>query len=255
MAKRRAPSLAPMTATLTLPSEVQQWRAVEARDASQDGAFVYAVRSTGIFCRPSCPSRRPRREQVAFYADPIAAEIAGFRACLRCRPKNGATADPDVVLVRRACAYLDQHKDDAVTLVSLARETRTSADHLHRAFRRLTGITPREYRDARRGDRLRQSLRARGRVGPSVYEAGYGSSSRVYERADRMLGMTPATYARGGKGANIRFTIVPSPLGQLLVAATARGICRIGLGDCAESDFRREFAQATITRDDGALTR
>jgi len=232
-----------------------QWRAVQTRDAGLDGAFVYAVRSTGVYCRPSCPSRRPRRSQVTFYGNSAAAELAGFRACLRCQPAGSSGPNPDVALVRRACAYLDTHLDDRITLTSLGQETGAAPHRLHRAFRRLTGITPREYRDARRGDRLRSSLRTRGRVGPSVYEAGYGSSSRVYERADRILGMTPATYAHGGRGAHIRFTIVPSPLGALLVAATTRGVCRVGLGDGVEHDFRREFAAATIERDDGALAR
>jgi AraC family transcriptional regulator of adaptative response/methylated-DNA-[protein]-cysteine methyltransferase len=126
---------------------------------------------------------------------------------------------------------------------------------LHRAFRRLTGITPRDYRDARRAERLRAALQSHGRVGPSVYEAGYGSSSRVYERADAMLGMTPATYARGGRGARIRFTVAASPFGELLVASTDRGICRVSLGEHGERDLRREFPAAIIERDDGALAR
>lgn len=232
-----------------------QWRAVQRRDARLDGAFVYAVRSTGVYCRPSCPSRRPRREQVTFYPDPPSAEVAGFRACLRCKPTQGAGPHPDAALVRRACAWLDAHPDEPVTLTTLARSAGTGPQHLQRAFRRLTGITPRDYRDARRGERLRAALQRRGHVGPSVYEAGYGSSSRVYERADAMLGMTPATYARGGRGARIRFTVVPSPLGVLLVAATDRGVCRVSLGDEGERDLRREFPAATIERDDGALAR
>ena len=232
-----------------------RWNAVLRRDPGADGRFVYAVRSTGVYCRPSCPSRRPRREQVSFFPQPAAAELAGYRACRRCHPSNGGAANPDIALVRHACAYLDSHVDDPITLTLLGRVTGAPPARLHRAFRRLTGITPREYRDARRSDRLRSALRTRHRVGPSVYDAGYGSSSRVYERADRMLGMTPATYARAGRGAHIRFTIVPSPLGPLLVAATARGICRIGVGDHLEQEFRREFAAATIARDDGALAR
>jgi AraC family transcriptional regulator of adaptative response/methylated-DNA-[protein]-cysteine methyltransferase len=246
-----------MNATMAVSTESHRWHAVLSRDPGADGEFVYAVRSTGVYCRPSCPSRRPRREQVTFFEEPAAAELAGFRACRRCHPSSGIAPNPDLPLVRKACAYLDTHVDDAITLTTLGRVTGTPPARLHRAFRRLTGITPREYRDARRGDRLRSSLRARKRVGPSVYEAGYGSSSRVYERADRMLGMTPATYAHAGRGALIRFTIVESPLGALLIAATGRGICRIGLGrrEAIEQDFRREFAAATIERDDGALAR
>lgn len=236
-------------------SPAQQWRIVLARDRRYDGAFVYAVRSTGIFCRPSCPSRRPRRSVVRFFPIPEAAQAAGFRACRRCRPTQVASADPAVSLVRDICRTIEAHPDTAADLTRLGRQAGRSPHQLLRAFRRVLGVSPREYRDARRLARLKSSLKER-RVSPAIYEAGFGSSSRVYERAATALGMTPATYGRGGRGATIRYAVVPSPLGQLLVAATDRGICRISLGDGASSlerDLRAEFPAATITPDAGKL--
>lgn len=235
----------------------QQWRIVLARDRRFDGVFVYAVRSTGIFCRPSCPSRRPRRSVVRFFPIPEAAQAAGFRACRRCRPTQTPSPDPAVALVRDVCNTIDAHPDAAADLATLGRRVGRSPHQLLRAFRRVLGVSPREYRDARRLARLKSSLKERRHVSPAIYEAGYGSSSRVYERAASALGMTPATYGRGGRGATIRFTVVPSALGLLLVAATDRGVCRISLGDAAgslERDLRTEFSAATITPDRGGLT-
>ncbi len=243
-------------AAVSDPTPAQQWRIVLARDRRFDGAFVYAVRSTGIFCRPSCPSRRPRRSVVRFYPIPEAAQAAGFRACRRCRPTQTASPDPAVALVRDVCRSIDAHPDAAADLATLGRRVGRSPHQLLRAFRRVLGVSPREYRDARRLTRLKSSLKERRHVSPAIYEAGYGSSSRVYERAASALGMTPATYGRGGRGAAIRYAVVPSPLGQLLVAATDKGVCRISLGDAAaplERDLRAEFPAATITTDAGPL--
>src|SRR6266699_3862501 len=216
-------SVSPAAVVSDLTPE-RRWRIVLARDRRYDGAFVYAVQSTGIYCRPSCPSRRPRRAQVAFFPVPEAAELAGFRACRRCRPGAAAAPDPGVRLLR--------------------------------TFQRVLGISPRQYRDARRVDRFKAELRSRGRVSPALYEAGYGSTSRVYERAHAQLGMTPATYSRGAPGTRIAFTIVPCALGRLLVAATPRGICRVSLGsgaDDLEAGLRTEFPAAQLRRDRGAL--
>jgi AraC family transcriptional regulator, regulatory protein of adaptative response / methylated-DNA-[protein]-cysteine methyltransferase len=227
-----------------------RWRIVLARDRRYDGSFVYAVRSTGIYCRPSCASRRPRREQVSFYPIPEAAEQAGFRACRRCRPGDVNGTDPAVALVRQACRTLDA--PEPPRLEALAIRLGTQPRRLARAFKRVLGVSPKQYRDARRVARFKSELKRRPLVSPAVYEAGYGSSSRVYERADAQLGMTPATYARGGAGAAIAYAVVPSPLGRLLVAATARGICRIGLGDDAatlEADLAAEFPAARIRKD------
>jgi len=235
----------------------QQWRIVLARDRRYDGDFVYAVRSTGIYCRPSCPSRRPRRTVVRFFPIPEAAEAAGFRACRRCHPSRLQPHDPAVALVRELCRAIDAQPDGPADLTALGRRAGRSPHQVLRAFRRVLGVSPRQYRDARRVSRLKSSLKEMPHVSPAIYEAGFGSSSRVYERAAGALGMTPATYARGGRGAAIRYSVVPSPLGTLLVAATERGICKIGLGDSPatlERDLRREFPSAHIARDTGRMS-
>jgi len=224
-----------------------RWRIVLARDRRYDGAFVYAVRSTGIYCRPSCASRRPRRGQVTFFPIPEAAEREGFRACRRCRPGDASGGDPAIALVREACRALES--PDAPHLGTLAQRLGQQPHGLLRAFKRVLGITPRQYRDARRVARFKHELKRRPHVSPAVYEAGYGSSSRVYERANAQLGMTPATYARGGDGTEIAFAVVPCSLGRLLVAATPRGVCRVSLGDSAaslEADLVAEFPAARI---------
>lgn len=225
-----------------------------ARDAHFDGAFVYAVRSTGVYCRPSCPSRRPTRGQVVFFERAAAAERAGFRPCRRCRPN--ASQPVAVEKVRRACLFLDNHSDGAASLATLGAHVGLSPYHLHRTFKRVMGVTPREYLEARRFERLKKHLRERPNVTHALYEAGFSSSSRLYERAPSKLGMTPARYRRGGSGVAIRYTIVASPLGRLLVAATDRGVCRIGMGESdryLEKDLRREFPAAEILRDDAGL--
>jgi AraC family transcriptional regulator of adaptative response/methylated-DNA-[protein]-cysteine methyltransferase len=223
-------------------SPAVQWDIVLERDAHYDGAFVYAVRSTGIYCRPSCASRRPRREQVTFFPIPEAAERAGFRACLRCRPAAAPAGDPAVALVREVCRAIESGS------ATLPKPTH----QVTRAFKRVLGITPRQYRDARRVSRLKQELKRRPHVSPAVYEAGYGSSSRVYERAHDHLGMTPGSYARGGAGTEITYVVVPSALGRLLVAATPRGVCCIRLGDdgrALEAELAAEFPAAHLHKD------
>src|SRR5437667_335100 len=183
----------------------RRWRIVLARDRRYDGAFVYAVQSTGIYCRPSCPSRRPRRAQVAFFPVPEAAELAGFRPCRRCRPGEAAAPDPGVPLVRTVCRLIDAHPDRPASLADLSAQAGVTSHRLLRTFQRVLGISPRQYRDARRLDRFKTELRSRGRVSPALYEAGYGSTSRVYERAHAQLGMTPATYSRGAPGTRIPY--------------------------------------------------
>ena len=195
----------------------RRWRIVLARDRRYDGAFVYAVQSTGIYCRPSCPSRRPRRAQVAFFPVPEAAELAGFRPCRRCRPGEAAAPDPGVPLVRTVCRLIDAHPDRPASLADLSAQAGVTSHRLLRTFQRVLGISPRQYRDARRVDRFKTELRSRGRVSPALYEAGYSSTSRVYEKAHAQLGMTPATYSRGAPGTRIAFTVVPCALGRLQI--------------------------------------
>jgi AraC family transcriptional regulator of adaptative response/methylated-DNA-[protein]-cysteine methyltransferase len=237
-----------------------QWRAVQARDRGADGAFVYAVRSTGIYCRPSCPSRKPGREQVVFFALPEAAEQRGFRECRRCRPRAVPMRDARIATVARVCREIEAHvqdepgielrSDTRLTLQALGKSAGMSPHQLDRAFRTAMGITPRQYADAQRMRRLKSNLKKGDNVTTALYEAGYGSSSRLYERAPAHLGMTPAEYGRGGAGMDIHYTIVDSVLGRLLVAATERGISALYLGasDAAlRAELEREYPAAKLT--------
>src|SRR5579871_2414466 len=204
--------------------------AVALHDARMDGEFVYAVRSTGVYCRPSCPSRRPRENQIVFFAQPEAAERAGFRACRRCRPRS-AGGNREAELVRRVCDEIERLTERVPSLGRLAESAGLSPAHLQRTFRRAMGLTPRQYADARRVARLKSELRKGKDVTTALHEVSYGSASRLYEKSDEHLGMTPATYRRGGKGMNISYTIADSVLGRVLVAATERGISAVYLGD------------------------
>jgi AraC family transcriptional regulator, regulatory protein of adaptative response / methylated-DNA-[protein]-cysteine methyltransferase len=229
----------------TLPDRTIAWRAVMERDRRFDARFVYAVSSTRIFCRPSCSSRRPTRSKVEFFRSPADAERAGYRACKRCRPTGSATRGIDAA-VARACAYLTKHAAQPVTLGTLAVEVGVSAFHLQRAFKRAMGVSPREYHDAERRRVLTSRLRKGDTVSRATYEAGFGSSSRVYERS---MGMTPATLRKGGEGQRIQFSVVDSPLGRLLVAYTERGVCSVAMGDddrALERALRADFPEAEI---------
>jgi AraC family transcriptional regulator, regulatory protein of adaptative response / methylated-DNA-[protein]-cysteine methyltransferase len=223
-----------------------------ARDARQDGRFVFAVRTTGIYCRPSCPSRRPRRDSVEFFTNPNEAERAGYRACLRCKPTQVSS---QAQYVARACQLLD-HAEAVVTLHDLSQRVGLSPFHLQRLFKRATGLSPREYQSARRMQHVKAGLRKGDDVTTALYDAGFGSPSRLYERAPQQLGMTPGEYRRGGEGASITFAIAPTPLGRLLVAATERGLCAVRFGESAtelERGLREEFHAASLHRDDAAM--
>jgi AraC family transcriptional regulator of adaptative response/methylated-DNA-[protein]-cysteine methyltransferase len=234
-----------------------RWRAVLARDRSWDGRFVFAVRSTGIYCRPSCPARRPHRRRVVFFGVPEAAEQAGFRACRRCRPRQAEPADPQAAIVRRACRLVEEQPADGAWRVSaLAAAVGASPRHLLRAFQRVLGLTPRQYTQARRLAAFKGRLKRGDSVTGALYDVGFGSSSRLYEDVQGRLGMTPGTYRRGGRGMRIAYTLVPSPLGRLLVAATERGVAAVSLGDgdaALEEALRAEYPAAEIRRDDGRL--
>ncbi|HKI00792.1 MAG TPA: bifunctional DNA-binding transcriptional regulator/O6-methylguanine-DNA methyltransferase Ada [Thermoanaerobaculia bacterium] len=249
-----------MSIAMTQPTETpldpdSAWRAVLERDVGFDGRFVYAVASTGIYCRPTCPSRRPRRSNVRFFAAPAEAEGAGYRACRRCRPGPGETGRP-AEAVRRACDYLEAHPDDSPTLDDLAREVGMSPWHLHRTFKAALGLSPKQYAARLRADRFKDEVRGGESVAGATYGAGYGSSSRLYEKSGENLGMTPGAYRRGGRGMSIRFTLADSAFGRLLIGATSRGICAVTLGDdddALEAGLRREYPNAAIERDDAAL--
>jgi AraC family transcriptional regulator of adaptative response/methylated-DNA-[protein]-cysteine methyltransferase len=234
----------------------QMWQAVLTRDAAAAQNFVYAVRTTGIYCRPTCPSRRPRRESVDFYSNADVAEVAGFRECRRCRPRDGKALPPGLAPVRRACAYIAAHADDAITLADLAAHVRASPFHFQRTFTRLVGISPRAYQDALRARHFRTELRNGTDLSAAVYDAGYGSISRVYEHSPTGRGMTPATHRRGGRGEAVTYTIVDSALGRLLIAGTDKGVCAVMLGDrdeALERDLAGEYPHATVTRDGDAF--
>jgi AraC family transcriptional regulator of adaptative response/methylated-DNA-[protein]-cysteine methyltransferase len=234
----------------------QMWQAVAAKDPRFDGQFVFAVSSTRVYCRPSCPSRRPRRENVTFFDLPDAAEQAGFRACLRCEPRSPRVVDSRVELVQRVCRFLDASQTETVKLADLAADAGVSTFHLQRTFKRVMGISPRQYLTARRFGNFKTLVREGEPVTQALYDSGFNSSSRLYEHAPEELGMTPATYGRGGRGININYTIAASPLGQLLVAVTERGVCAVRMGDTdaeLEKDLRTEFPAATIRRDDASL--
>jgi AraC family transcriptional regulator of adaptative response/methylated-DNA-[protein]-cysteine methyltransferase len=236
--------------------EDARWRAVRTRDATFDGAFFYGVRSTNIYCKPSCPSRKPLRERVEFFPSVNEAESAGFRACRRCAPREAATPDPRIVMVVRACRLIERATDASPSLADLSRQLGVSRHHLQRTFKSVTGVTPLQYSAARRLEKFKSQIRSGGSVSEAIYDAGYGSSSRLYEKAPEQLGMTPATYARGGAGMKINYTITDSPLGKLLVAGTARGICAITLGDSEDelaSALRKEYPKADVRPDDSGL--
>jgi AraC family transcriptional regulator of adaptative response/methylated-DNA-[protein]-cysteine methyltransferase len=232
-----------------------QWEAVVHRDASCDGEFFFAVSTTGVYCRPSCPARRPRREHVRFFRRPEDAEKAGFRACLRCRPKS-AVGNPQAAIVKRICRYIEQHLDEPVTLDALGEVFGQSPFHLQRTFKKALGITPKQYADSCRMSSLKRSLQSGKNVTSALYEAGYSSSSRLYERTASQLGMTPDKYRRGAIAATIRYTCVDSPLGRMLVAATEKGICAIQFADTDDElaeGLKREFPFANRKRDDDSL--
>jgi AraC family transcriptional regulator, regulatory protein of adaptative response / methylated-DNA-[protein]-cysteine methyltransferase len=252
-----------MDSSLTMAPEDEQayweanfWEAMETRDARMDGVFFYAVISTGVYCRPTCSSRRPRRENVIFFQRQEAARRAGFRACLRCKPDQETTRDAKSELVEKICRYLEGHLDEAVTLAGLSRELRLSPFHLQRTFKGATGITPRAYADFCRMESFKGGLREGRPVTTALYDAGYGSSSRLYERAASQLGMAPTAYQRGGKGIAIRYDILATPVGRVLVGATEKGVCAVQLSDSEEQleeSLRQEFPAAEINRDRGFL--
>ena len=230
-------------------SNASLWHAVLIRDRAADGLFVYAVSSTRVYCRPSCPSRRPKRDRVEFFPAPAMAEARGYRPCRRCHPDarlNGSSSPVD--RVRHACEAVAKRPDARWTSAALARVGSTSVVQLQRAFRRVLGMSPRDYVAACRQRRFLDAVRNGHRVTDAVYESGYGSPSRVYD-AIRLPGMTPATYGRGGQGAVIRWLAGDSPVGRVLVASTERGLCAVRAG-ASDADLLRalrdEFPRARI---------
>ncbi|HMM75916.1 MAG TPA: bifunctional DNA-binding transcriptional regulator/O6-methylguanine-DNA methyltransferase Ada [Gammaproteobacteria bacterium] len=232
------------------------WQAVRTRDRAADGRFVYAVRSTGVYCKPSCPSRPARPENVSFHADPAAARAAGYRACKRCKPDalSADAAHPGIVAACRAIEAAEELPDLA-TLAALAGLSRF---HFHRQFKAVTGVTPKAYAAAWRSRRVREALCAGAPVTAAIYAAGYNSNARFYHDAPAILGMTPSVYRAGGSREEIRFAIGECSLGAILVAATARGLCAILLGDDADAlarELQDRFPHATLRGDDEDFAR
>ena len=217
------------------------WEAVLRRDRAADDRFVYAVATTGIYCRPSCPSRTAKRQNVTFHATAEAAEAAGFRPCRRCRPTEASQAQRQAALVAQACRLIERAVEDGEEvpgLGTLAVGAGLSRYHFHRVFRAVAGVTPRDYAAAHRTSLARRELQEGGSVTGAIYGAGYSSPSRFYETATERLGMRPSDYRDGGRGAEIRFAVGESSLGSILVAATERGICAIQFGDDPEALVR-----------------
>lgn len=218
------------------------WQAVIERDQRCDGVFVYGVRSTGIYCRPTCPSRRPRRDQVEFFATGAEAQAAGYRACKRCQPDD---VQEQLQLVEAVCDYLNT-VESAPSLAQLSERFHFSPYHLQRVFKRITGVSPRQYFDAQRVQRLKAALKDGDTVLGALYEAGYSSTSQIYGGG---LGMTPTEYQNGGAQSTIHYALLPCALGVLLVAATERGLCAVRLGDDADiliDELRTEYPQAAL---------
>jgi AraC family transcriptional regulator of adaptative response/methylated-DNA-[protein]-cysteine methyltransferase len=234
------------------------WAQVMARDLNADGQFVYAVKSTGIFCRPSCPSRRPRREMVEFFDSPALAQEAGYRACRRCTPTD---RNAQLKKIEAACRYIEQNiagnNDATLSLGAIARHVGLSPFHFQRLFKRTLGISPRQYQQARRAGKFRSALQTETSITDAIYEAGYSSSSRAYESVHGQLGMTPSAFKRKGQGVKISFSIVPTDLGKMLIAATPRGMCAVRFGESESAlvrELKHEFNAAEIERNDRELS-
>ncbi|QMS89590.1 bifunctional DNA-binding transcriptional regulator/O6-methylguanine-DNA methyltransferase Ada [Nostoc edaphicum CCNP1411] len=229
------------------------WQAVLNRDPTFEGKLFYGVRSTGIYCRPICPSRRPNRNQVCFFQSVQDAEIAGFRPCKRCQPQSEIVPITAKAKVLAVCRYIEAQVDYIPTLSELSSQVEMSPSYLQRIFKQIIGVSPFQYADALRSQRLKQRLQLGEEIADVVYDTGYGSSSQLYEKAPKQLGMTPKIYQQAGKTISIVYAIAPCLLGYLLVATTEKGICAVKLGDEAdklEDILNQEFHQAHIMRDD-----
>ena len=241
---------------ITAMTDATRWQAVLSRDARFDTQFVYAVKTTGIYCVPSCPSRKPAQRNVTFFAVPEAAEHANYRACKRCKPREQTPRNPHVTRVRAVCRYIEQNLNTPLTLDALAAQANLSPQYLQRHFKALVGVSPQRYTESCRLRFVKTQLHNGESISASLYDAGYNSSSALYGRASTHLGMTPAQYQKRGDRMMLRFTTCRSDLGEVLVAASDKGICSVTLGDDAavlEAGLRAEFTDAVIARDDAGL--
>jgi AraC family transcriptional regulator of adaptative response/methylated-DNA-[protein]-cysteine methyltransferase len=238
-------------------TEKDRWDAVARRDGEADGAFYYSVKTTGVYCRPSCASRPARRENVAFHGTCAEAERAGFRPCKRCRPNEAGLAEQHAAAVAKACRLIEG-ADEAPGLDELAAAANMSRFHFHRVFRSVTGVTPKAYADARRSQRVREELSRSRTVTEAIYGAGFNSSGRFYEKSAEILGMTPTDFRAGGQRAEIRLATRACSLGTVLVAATEKGVCAILLGDDATTlmgELEKRFPRAMLISGDEEFER
>lgn len=241
----------PQIANIPPQAAERFWQATLHRDSRADGSFVFAVRSTNVYCRPSCPARRPLRRNTLFFRTAQDAETQGFRPCRRCRPKN---QDRATALVQQTAAAIAGSGEDSVRLGPLARQLHASSAQLRRAFRRVTGLSPKAFEQALRLEKFKKLLREGATVTDALYACGYGSSSRLYEKTDAHLGMTPAAYRKGGEGMHIGYTVANSSLGKVLVGATERGVSAVYLGEKESSlvdALHKEYPRAEISRANG----
>jgi AraC family transcriptional regulator, regulatory protein of adaptative response / methylated-DNA-[protein]-cysteine methyltransferase len=242
---------------IRMSSERSRWEAVTRRDSSADGRFFYSVATTGVYCRPSCKARRPRRHNVAFHATTADAEAAGFRACKRCRPGQASAAQERVAAVAEICRFIAAC-EETPTVDQLAQHVGWSASHTHRVFREVMGMTPKAYARAERVDRLKRGLREGTSVTEATHAAGYGSTSRLYAEAGQALGMTPSAYRKGDAQQAVRFAVGQCRLGAILVAATDKGICALYLGDDPAplvEELEQHFSSTELVGDDPSFAR
>ena len=234
-----------------------RWASVVARDPKGNATFVYSVKTTGVYCRPSCAARLARPEHVRFHATCQEAEKAGFRACRRCKPDQPTFGKQQATMIAKACRFIEE-ADETPTLEQLARHARISPYHSHRAFKRVTGVTPRAYALAHRAKRVRHALSRAGTVTDAIYGAGYNSSGRFYETSNEVLGMTPSSFRAGGARMDVRFAVGECSLGSILVAQSERGICAILLGDDPDAlarELQDQFPRATLIGGDADFER
>lgn len=229
------------------------WKAVQTRDARYNGAFVYGVDSTKIYCKPSCSSKLPKRENARFFASFENAEAKGFRACLRCQPQ-GERVNPQTEIVLRACEILE--REEQISLEDLGAAVGLSATHLQKIFKEIVGVSPKKFAEMKRLEKFKSEIKRGNDLTSAIYESGFGSSSRLYENVSEKLGMTPRVYAKGGENMKIRYTIADCDLGKLLVARTAKGVCAVTFGDDEKTlteNLEKEYPKAEIRRDTGDL--
>ena len=239
----------------SISMDAEKWKAIVERDETRDGFFVFAVRSTGIYCKPSCPARHPHLEQVVFFSRLDEAERAGFRACRRCNPGD-AKPSARARLIERSCKYIEANLDAKLTLDNLSRQAGLSPFHFQRTFKKVLGISPRQYVEARRLEKMKRSLTSGETVTNSLYDAGFTSMSRLYEKSSPRLGVSPGVFRRGGEGLRIHYTIVDSSIGRVLLAATDRGACAVCMGasdEAVEAALQEDYYAADLRRDDEGM--